>query len=150
MHDSKYFCDQSGTVLWDLISSKNGDAKCSKPLLFCSHSKLVVNIVEGQRSQGCFCDQSIRFHSMYQDLHLPVDDVNTVVHRDRLAMLLCLGYESAAAVHSTSARLTETDRWECLPSAESVYQQRNPPCCDRNRVSRHRMHSVAAEVGVSC
>lgn len=47
---------------------------------------------------------------MYQDLHLPFDDVNTVVHRDRLAMLLCLGYESTAAVHSTSARLTETDR----------------------------------------
>ncbi|MEW5315599.1 MAG: hypothetical protein WDW38_007016 [Sanguina aurantia] len=58
---------------------------------------------------------------MYQDLHLPVDDVNTVVHRDRLAMLLCLGYESAAAVHSTSARLTETDRCSHAPvSATSL------------------------------
>ena len=47
--------------------------------------------------------------AMY-DLNLPYDEVEPVVHRERVCMLLSLGYTALAATHSTSNRLVDADK----------------------------------------
>ncbi len=47
---------------------------------------------------------------MLGDLHLPTDEMEHALHRERVAALLAAGYDAVAVVHTAAGRLSEADR----------------------------------------
>ena len=63
----------------------------------------------------CYCNMGfgVLDAQMFYDLCLPHDNAEVVVYRQRMATLLALGYDAAAASHAASSQLSATaDRWD--------------------------------------
>jgi hypothetical protein len=66
-----------------------------------AHAEIAI-----RRGPACFKSRNI----MLGDLHLPTDEMEHALHRERVAALLAAGYDAVAVVHTAAGRLSEADR----------------------------------------